>query len=364
MCRSSFGRRSLSLLLLVAWAAGLPAQVTPIVNTVQTPGQPPPNAPKPQAAPAQAAPGQAQAAPPSQTTAAAVEAGAPLMGSLTLQNANLGEVVDQLARTLKLNYIMDPRVPKGGVTLNTYGEAKDIDARALLDTILRINGAAMVQAGNVWRIVPLADLKNMPLKPEINATEIAEDDRSMLNLIFLKYANVEELSKLIGDFLGPDGRAWAYPPANLLLVLDARRNMKRTMEMIALFDSDALAKQRVRLFDTKYSRPSDLAQELEQLLKSMSLSKEVNSLKFVPVDRINTLIAVAPNPGVFAQVEEWINKLDVKVDAPSGKIDTYVYRVRYGKAENLATSFMMLFGGGFGFGMGGMGMGGMGGMGF
>lgn len=344
----------LTLMILLPLAA----QVTPIVNTVQTPGQPQPQP----AVPAQQAPQQAPpagAAP--QTSAAAVEAGAPLMGSLTLQNANLSEVVDQLARTLKLNYIMDPRVPRAGVTLNTYGEAKDIDARALLDTILRINGAAMVQAGNIWRIVPLADLKNMPLKPEQNVSEIPEDDRPMLNLVFLKYANVDELSKLLADFLGPDGRAWAYPPANLLLVLDSRRNMKRTMEMIALFDSDVLAKQRVRLFDTKYSRPSDLATELEQLLKSMSLSKEVNSLKFVPVDRINTLIAVAPNPGVFAQVEEWINKLDVKVDAPSGKIDTYVYRVRYGRAEFLASSFMMLFGGGgFGYGMGGFGMGGYG----
>ena len=33
-----------------------------------------------------------------------------------------------------------------------------MDKRALLDTILRINGAAMVQTGDIFRIVPLAEL--------------------------------------------------------------------------------------------------------------------------------------------------------------------------------------------------------------
>lgn len=265
-----------------------------------------------------------------------------LIGGLSLQNVNLIEVVDYLARQLKINYIMDKNVG-GGVTLNTYGEIKEIDPRALLDTILRINGAAMVQTGNIYRIVPLADLAHMPLQPDVDARLIPDDDRPMLNLVFLKYANVEELAKLIGEFLGPQGKAWAYPPANLLLVLDSRRSMRRTMEMISLFDSDVLAKQRVRLFEVKHSRPTDLAKELEGLLKSMSLSKELSSVKFVPVDRINTLIAVAPNPGVFEQIQTWIDKLDVKVKSAAGKLDSYVYRVKYGQAQVLASSIMMLY---------------------
>jgi len=292
-----------------------------------------------------------------------------LIGGLSLQNVNLAEVVDYLARQLKINYIMDKGVG-GGVTLNTYGEIKDLDPRALLDTILRINGAAMVQAGNIYRIVPLAELAHMPIRAEVDARNIPEDDRPILNLVFLKYANVDELSKLIGEFLGPAGKAWSYPPANLLLVLDSRRSMRRSMEMISLFDSDVLAKQRVRLFDIKNSRPTDLAKELEGLMKSMSLSKELSSVKFVPVDRINTLIAVAPNPGVFERVQEWIDKLDVKVKSAAGKIDNYVYRVKYGNAQVLAMSIMMLYysmnpgyggmyGGGMYGGMGGMYGGGM-----
>lgn len=346
--------------------------------SAQPPVVPPPGfgpkveyqAPKP-AAPVQQAPPPAAAKPAeAQKPAPSPLLAAPDTGSfagLNLQGVALSEVVDFLARRLKINYIMDPRV-RGSVSINTYGETKDIDTRALLDLILRINGAAMVQAGAVFRIVPLSELAKMPLTPEVDQNRIPEDDRAMLNLIFLKYANVEELSKLIDQFLGPEGKSWAYAPANLLLVLDSRRNMKRTMELVALFDSDTLAKQRVRLFDIKNSKPSDLAAELERLMKSMSLSKEMTSIKFIPVDRINTLIAIAPNPGAFVSVKEWIDKLDLKVTGASGKVDTYVYRVRFGRADFLAGAIMMLFsayypwmsyGGYGGMGFGGMGFGGM-----
>ncbi|MCZ2095592.1 MAG: hypothetical protein LC121_04860, partial [Anaerolineae bacterium] len=330
------------------------ATTTPV--PAQTPAQPP------------AAAGQAPIA--GQAAVATAATAAATVGGLNLQNVNLSEVIDFLARELKINYILDKRLNLGGVTLNTYGEVKDMDKRALLDTILRINGAAMVQTGAIYRIVPLADLPRMPLRPEVDAKSIPEDDQAMLNLIFLKYANVDELSKLIGEFLGPEGKAWSYPPANLLLLLDSRRSMRRTMEMIALFDSDLLAKQRVRLFEIKYSRPSDLSRELADLLKSMSLSKDLSSVKFVPVDRINTLIAVAPNPGVFDQVQEWISRLDLRVKSAAGRTTSYTYRVRYGNAQMLAMSIMMLYAqidplmaASLPMGMGMMGMGMMGGMG-
>ncbi len=86
-------------------------------------------------------------------------------GGLSLNNASLTEVIDLLARQLKINYILDPRV-KGGVILNTYGETKDIDTRSLLETILRINGFGMVKQGDLYRIVPLADISHLPVPPE------------------------------------------------------------------------------------------------------------------------------------------------------------------------------------------------------
>src|SRR5712692_4849970 len=140
-------------------------------------------------------------APPPKPAVSLNTAGAP--AALNLQNASLIEVVDILARALKINYILDPRV-KGAVTINTYGEIKPVDVRPLLETILRINGAAMVQVGDLYRIVPIADVARLPIPPQMNATakDLPDDERMILDLVFLKYATVVEMSKLLQPFLG------------------------------------------------------------------------------------------------------------------------------------------------------------------
>jgi general secretion pathway protein D len=312
--------------------------------------------------PAQPARPEAPAAPPQ--TAAVQAAPAPSGGFvLNLQNASLTDVIDVLARRLKINYILDPRV-KGSVTLNTYGEIRAVDVRPLLETILRINGAAMVEVGQFYRIVPAGDVARLPLSPQTEAKSFPEDERMLMNLVFLKYATVGELGKLLQPFLGEGAVVTSYDPANLLIILDNARNMRRTMELIALFDSDTFAAQRVRLFETKHGRPSDIAKELETIFKSISLTEKTSTVRFMPLDRINTIIAVAPNPGVFDQVQKWLQKLDIPVKITAGAVDNYVYRVKYGRAETLAQAIMMLYMGGgfgmFGLGYGGLGWGGMG----
>ena len=273
-------------------------------------------------------------------------------GPISLQNVSLNEVIDLLARQLKLNIVQDPSV-KGTVTLNTYGETRNMDARSLLDQILRISGFGMAQVGDLYRVVPLKDIQHQPIKMEVNAKNIPDDDQTMLNLIFLKYMTADELAKILLEFTGEYAVIKTYAPANLLFILDSHRNMRRTMDLIALFDSDTFANSRVRLFELKNARPSDVQKELETILRSISLDSKTTAVRFLPVDRINTLIAVAPNPGVFDTVEDWLRKLDVPVKVTAGAVDNYVYRVKYGRSDCLAQALSQLFGyGGAGGGAG------------
>ena len=293
-----------------------------------------------------------QPAPPPPAQTAAQEPAA-LVGNLNLQDASLTEVVDQLARQLKINIQVDPRV-KGTVTLNTYGETRNLDARNLLEMILRVNGFGMVQEGEIYRVVPLTDVVRQPMPFQVNGKDIPADDQMMLNLVFLKYVGVDELSKVLQEFTDANAVVKVYAPANLLFILDSRRNMRRLMELVALFDSDTFVGERVRLYEIHNARPSDLVKELENILKSISLDSKNSTVRFLPVDRIGTLIAVAPNSGAFETVEIWIKKLDIQVSATSGVIDTYVYHVRYGRADCLAMALNQLYmpGGGYGGGYG------------
>ena len=296
------------------------------------------------AAPAQAGqtqPGNAPAAPAPNTPPPA-----PLAdnGAFMVPGASLTEMIDILAKRLKINYILDPRV-KGTVTIYTYGEVRPVDLMQLLQTMLRVNGATMVQVGDLYRIVPIALVPQLPIAPQVNVDPktLPDDERMILNLIFLKYTTASEIEKLITPFLGEGAAHSVYDAANLLILQDNSRSMKRTMELISLFDSDTFAGQRVRLFDVNNSRPSDLVKELEQVFKAYALSDKGASVKFLPVDRINTLIAVAPNPGIFTEVESWIKKLDIPVKVSAGGVNNYAYRLRYGRAETVAAAIMALY---------------------
>ncbi|HYL35123.1 MAG TPA: type II secretion system secretin GspD [Bryobacteraceae bacterium] len=321
-----------------------PSPVRPDIQSLQQQQQrqqqqqQPPQQPQPQQQPQQQ-PAPAQPAPPPPPS------GPPtVFGGLSLNNVSLTEVIDLLARQLKINYILDPRV-RGGVILNTYGEIKDIDTRSLLETILRINGAGMVKQGDIYRIVPLADISHLPLPPETktDSDSIPEDDQTMFNLIFLKYVTADELMNVLKPFVGEGATIGTYPPANLLLILDSRRSMRRTMDLVALFDSDQLANQRVHVFEVKNGRPTDLARELDSIVKSISLSEKTTPIRFLPIDRINTIIAVAPNPGAFVEVEKWLAKLDTPVKLTAGAVTNYVYRVRYGDAMSISCSIQALY---------------------
>ncbi|HVW83803.1 MAG TPA: secretin N-terminal domain-containing protein, partial [Bryobacteraceae bacterium] len=228
----------------------------------------------------------------------------------------------------------------------------------LFETILRMNNLAMVQAGDIYRIVPLANIARQPIDPvsQTDPSKIPDDERLTLNLVFLRYVTSAEMVKVLTPFIGDGGQLQSYDPANLLIILDNSRNMRRTLELISMFDSDTFAGQRVRAFEVSHGRPSDIAKELDAVFKAYSLSagRDHGAVQFLPIDRVNTILAVAPNPGAFTEVEKWIAKLDITPKATAGSIQNNVYKLKYGRAEILGGVISQLYGGcGFSPGFGG-----------
>ncbi len=168
----------------------------------QTPAAPP--AAAPQAAPAQptapaAGPAAAAPAPAPQTQPAAQPPAAPLF----LTNASLLQAIDLLAKELHLNIILDPRV-KGTVTINTYGEiraggpasaARNHPAHERLP-----DGAGRQHVPHRARGRSLRDCL-CPLR-EANATKLPDDERLVLNLVFLQYVTSSEMAKILEPFNG------------------------------------------------------------------------------------------------------------------------------------------------------------------
>lgn len=321
----------------LAWGQILQAQAQQ-----PAPAQQPPVAQQPAPAqPPQAQPPQAQqpAAP------AAPEARPKVSGAdLSLTNASLNDLVERLGRILKITLVLPPAPGlAGSISINSFGESKDLDARDLLELILRINGYGMVQDGDVYRVFKLTDAMSQPIPITVNGRDVPDDDRIALEMIFLKYVTADQIVKILDAFKGESAKILEYDPANLLFILDNGRNLHRLHEIIAEFDSDTFNRQRVHLYELQNARPSDVEKEVDAILKGISLDPKNSTVRFLAVDSINLLIAVAQNPGIFDTVAEWIQKLDVPAKVPAGAVDSYTYTVRYGRNDCLAMALNQLF---------------------
>ncbi|MBI4459148.1 MAG: type II secretion system secretin GspD [Acidobacteria bacterium] len=296
----------------------------------------------------------AQAAPAAQPTApaqaqtqepppAGQQPGEEVPIALHLENADLLQVIGIIAAELQINYAIDPDV-KGTVNINTLGQLRRADLFPLLQTILKLNGAGIVQSGNLYRIVSLQKIARMPLSPLLNPdpASLPEDERIVMNVIALQYVAAVEMTKILTPFLSEGGHLYSHEPGNILILTDTSRSARRLLELVALFDTEVFANQRIRLYPVKNSRSVQLAEELQEIFAAYGLSETAAAIRFVPMERINSILVVSANPSVYEEVERWLEKLD-QPQQESG-IRTFVYKVENGKAEALATVVTQLLG--------------------
>jgi general secretion pathway protein D len=90
----------------------------------------------------------------------------------------------------------------------------------------------------------------------------------------------------------------------------------------------------VRLVAVHNNVASSLIPELQSIFAAYALSAKSTPLHFVPIDRINGILVVTPDPEGFAEVEKWISKLDQP--APPSGIQAFIYHVANSEADYLA----------------------------
>ncbi len=166
----------------------------------------------------------------------------PQMGSgvvFNFDNADIYEVVRVMAEVMKISYIIDPKV-KGVVNIHTSGQISSKDVYTVFQSILRLNGATAVHKDGVYEIVPLSDAKKLPIPPSTTreSGKPSSEEKYMIEIVTLKYIPVAEVSKMIKPFLSDGADIVEHPPHNILIIGDVASNVKKSVDIISLFDID------------------------------------------------------------------------------------------------------------------------------
>jgi general secretion pathway protein D len=307
-----------------------------------------------------APPGPAPAAPPAATDEPAGEAplGEEEAMVLNFERADIREVIHSLATALGISYTIDPRI-EGQVTIRTAGKIAREDLWPLLNQILRNNGIAAVKVGDVYQILPVAEAKTRAIIPRSRAAKssLTEKDAFAIEIVPVQHVSADEMVNILQPFVTPGGDVLSYSRANLLVITDLQSNIDRLRELVTTFDSDVFHNLKTRVFKVQHGDPDELANEILGLLAPYGVTptgEGQGGVYIVPLNRLNSLVAVAFDRTMFDEIEHWLRLLDIPPEEGAGR-QTFVYNVENAKAEDLAGVLNELFGGGGGAGGGGLG---------
>ncbi len=251
-----------------------------------------------------------------------------------------------MSEILKINYIIDPRV-KGVVNIHTSGQISSADVFPIFQSILRLNGSTAVRKDGIYEIVPMQEAKKLPsppFPPQDSGKPVSEE-RYVIQILQLKYIPVTEVSKMIKPFLSDGADIVEHPPNNILIIGDLASNVKKSLDIIGLFDIDIFTDLRVRIYPILNADVVEVAKEMEKIFSSFEVSTKSGrgvGITFTPIARINSLLVVSSIPNIFEKVEGWLKELD-KIPMEGTKYSVFVYYVQNAKAKDLAEVLKQIY---------------------
>jgi general secretion pathway protein D len=312
-------------------AAQAPAQV-PAATAPVTATQTPPAAPPPGGAVA-GQPAPQQSTVPAQNEASGV--------ALHLVNQDIRQVIQIIGAELNLNYLIDPAV-KGTVDINTSETLRRSDLLPILESILKINGATMIKTGNFYQIVPANTAVKQPIEVLDQRATTAPDDQIVMQIIRMRFVAAGEMKNILSPFLTDAGNIVAHETGNIILLTDRRSNIRKLLGILDEFDTSSFEGERVRLLPVKSNRARDVIDDLKTIFSGYAMSEKQSAIRFVAIDRLNSILVVTPNASVFPEVERWLTTLDQPVATAGSR--NWVYKVKNAKAADLQKVMTELYG--------------------
>ncbi len=255
--------------------------------------------------------------------------------------ANVREVVRAiLGDTLKANYVIDPQV-KGMVTVQTSRPLPKSALIAALENILGVVGASLVQADGLYRIVPAAEAPRGAPAPTVGAARDARAKGFGIHIVPLNFVAAAEMAKILEPVAPQNSVLRVDAARNLLILSGSGREIENLLEMIDLFDVDWLKGTSFALYPLEAAEAKELAAELEEVFGTQAEGPLAGLVRLIPIERINTILVISPNPTYLEQVGTWVRRLDRGGDGVEQRL--YVYYVQNGRAVDLATVLREIF---------------------
>jgi general secretion pathway protein D len=226
--------------------------------------------------------------------------------SLNFNGAEIDTVVRAIGKISGRNFIIDPRV-KGTINIVTSRPVNRTLVYPILLSALRLQGYAVVESGNVSKVVPEADAKLHAVPSGKNAAPTSGGDRIVSEVFQIKHESAAQLVQVIRPLVTANNTVSVYPGNNSLVVTDYAENVNRIRRIIESIDVPQGDAQVIQL---QNASAVDMATILTKLFTDAANADASQRVSIIADPRSNSLLVRSDNRSRIQAVRSMITQLD------------------------------------------------------
>jgi general secretion pathway protein D len=215
---------------------------------------------------------------------------------------------------------------------------------------LEVMGLTVVRSGRFLKIVPSnwAIQSAVPTYTDGQRSRLPAGEVVVTQLIKVRHARADQLLAVLQKLKSRSGDVAAYLPGRTLILTDAASNVRRMVRIVEQLDLEA-KRADIWVLRPKHADPAELAKLLGELFAGSAAggarggrapkpavggAGDAAAPRFLLDTASGSLIVVATAPA-FRRVRELVGAVDV--ESGVGRPRAWVYRLKHGDAQQLAT---------------------------
>jgi len=243
------------------------------------------------------------------------------------RNVDISTVIEAVSAVTGKNFIVDPRVKASVTMVSNTPLSADAFYEAFL-SILQVYGYVALPAGDVIKILPDANARQMPAL-DLPGAGYSGGDEIVTQVVSVKNVQAAQLVPILRPLIPQYGHLAAHPASNMLIISDRAANVKRMVRIIQRIDS--AGDDDVQVIALEHASAGEVVRVLSSLMQASG--PESAQVNMVADERTNSVL-ISGDRNARLKLQSLIAHLDTPLEDVG---NTRVRYLRYSNAVDLAT---------------------------
>ncbi len=245
------------------------------------------------------------------------------------KDADIRQIIEAVSEVTGKNFIIDPRVKAQVTMLSSTPMSAGAFYQAFL-SILQVHGYVAVQSGDLIKILPDANARQVPAN-DLPSGSLGSTDELVTQVIRVQNIGAAQLVPILRPLIPQYGHLAAHPASNMLIISDRAANVNRMLRIIRRIDQAGDTEIEVIRLD--HASATDLVRIVMALNQGSGRGDATaGGTRMVADERTNSVL-ISGDSAFRLRTRALIAHLDTPLESGG---NTQVIYLRYADAEDLA----------------------------